>query len=609
VSGFDDAFLHEVRERNDIVSVVGDYVALRKAGTSYKGLCPFHSEKSPSFHVHADRQFFYCFGCQTGGDVLSFVREINGYSFMEAVRHLAERAGLQIPERTHQAHGRDDERSRRVGQASRQTRDGLYGINRIALTFFTETLQTLEGAVARDYLEKRGISRETAAHFALGYAPDRWDGLIGALQKEGVDVRLAESLGLVVQKTSGHGHYDRFRNRLMFPIRSVAGDVLGFSGRTLGNDPEAAKYVNSPESPIYQKGETVFGLFEARQAMRKADRALIVEGNVDLVSLSQAGLAEVVAPLGTALTAAQCRLLKRFVPQAVSLYDGDGAGREAAKKAAATALSEGLALSVATLPDKEDPDSFVRKEGRAALDKLIEKAVPAWEYLVGKATDETRAFESAQGKKLAIERLAQVLADLSSPEERTLYTRQLADTLDMDVKLVTDITRSVQRRTPNNEMASGHNTFDAAAPTNEAPLTAGDLRLIELLVLVPEARALYFGRDVETLVSDERTRLIASAVAESEGDIGDALGVIPQGIVRDQLMRRLADSPAPSDGVIEFEKMLKTLRRDAIERELQAVRQNERRALSVRDDDAALLLQLERIKLERQLETFKALRD
>jgi DNA primase len=366
--------------------------------------------------------------------------------------------------------------------------------------------------------------------------------------------------------------------------------------------------VNSPESPIYQKGETVFGLFEARQAMRKADRALIVEGNVDLVSLSQAGLAEVVAPLGTALTAAQCRLLKRFVPQAVSLYDGDGAGREAAKKAAATALTEGLALSVATLPDKEDPDSFVRKEGRAGLDKLIEKAVPAWEYLVGKATDETRAFESAQGKKLAIERLAPVLADLSSPEERTLYTRQLADTLDMDIKLVTDITRSVQRRAPN-EMTPGTNAFDAAAPTNDAPLTAGDLRLIELLVLVPEARALYFGRDVETLVSDERTRVIASAVAESEGDIGEALGVIPQGIVRDQLMRRLADSPTPSDGVIEFEKMLKTLRRDAIERELQAVRQNERRALSVRDDDAALLLQLERIRLERQLETFKALRD
>jgi len=303
--------------------------------------------------------------------------------------------------------------------------------------------------------------------------------------------------------------------------------------------------------------------------------------------------------------------LKRFVPQAVSLYDGDGAGREAAKKAAATALSEGLALSVATLPDKEDPDSFVRKEGRAALDKLIEKAVPAWEYLVGKATDETRAFESAQGKKLAIEKLAPVLADLSSPEERALFTRQLADTLDMDIKLVTDITRSVQRRAPNDMSGpkGGHDGFDASAPTNDVPLTAGDLRLIELLVLVPEARALYFGRDVETLVSDERTRAIASAVAESEGDIGEALGVIPTGLVRDQLMRRLADSPTPSDGVIEFEKMLKTLRRDAIERELQAVRQNERRALSVRDDDAALLLQLERIKLERQLETFKALRD
>lgn len=607
MSGFDEAFLHEVRERNDIVSVVGDYVALRKAGTTYKGLCPFHAEKTPSFHVRPDRQFFYCFGCQTGGDVLSFVREVNGYSFIEAVRHLAERAGLQMPERSTGpgSFGGGEERSRKPGQASRQTRDTLYAINKVALKFFTETLQTLEGAVARDYLERRGISRETAARFALGVAPDRWDGLVDALAREGADVRLAESLGLVVKKTSGHGYYDRFRNRLMFPIRSVAGDVLGFSGRTLGSDPEAAKYVNSPESPIYQKGESVYGLFEARQAMRKADRALIVEGNVDLVTLSQAGLGEVVAPLGTALTPMQCRLIKRFVPQAVALYDGDGAGREAAKKAAAMALAEGLALSVASLPDKEDPDSYVRKHGRAALDALLVGARPAWEFLVGDAIDETNAMHSAQGKKLAVEKLAPVLSGLSSPEERALYMRQLGETLGLDSRLVADIARAGVRRAPDG---------DAGLPVPhvevESELPGSDLKLLELLVLVPDARALYFGRDVETLLTDPRSRQMAELIADSEGDLAETLARIPAGPVKGQLLRRLADAPVPTDGVGAFQKMLKTLRHDAIERQLDALRRDERRASLDNDDDAQLLLAVQKAKLQKQREDLlKALRD
>jgi DNA primase len=606
-TGFDEAFLHEVRERNDIVSVVGDYVALRKAGTTYKGLCPFHAEKTPSFHVRPDRQFFYCFGCQTGGDVLSFVREVNGYSFIEAVRHLAERAGLQMPERStgpgFSGAGGSEERGRKPGQASRQTRDTLYAINKVALKFFTETLQTLEGAAARDYLERRGISRDTATRFGLGVAPDRWDGLVETLAREGADVRLAESLGLVVKKTSGHGYYDRFRNRLMFPIRSVAGDVLGFSGRTLGSDPEAAKYVNSPESPIYQKGESVYGLFEARQAMRKADRALIVEGNVDLVTLSQAGLGEVVAPLGTALTPMQCRLIKRFVPQAVALYDGDGAGREAGKKAAAMALAEGLALSVASLPDKEDPDSYVRKHGREALDRLLAAARPAWEFLVGDAIDETNAMNSAQGKKLAVEKLAPVLSGLSSPEERELYVRQLGETLGLDVRLVADMARAGVRRAPEVEQA-------VAVVETESELPASDLKLLELLVLVPDARALYFGRDVETLLTDARSRQVAELIAECEGDLAETLSKIPAGPVKGQLLRRLADAPVPTDGVGAFQKMLKTLRHDAIERQLDALRRDERRASLDNDDDAQLLLAVQKAKLQKQREDLlKALRD
>jgi len=610
LSGFDEAFLHEVRERNDIVSVVGDYVVLRKAGTSWKGLCPFHGEKTPSFHVHPDRQFFYCFGCQTGGDVISFVREVNGYSFLEAVRHLAERAGIQVPERVHDNAG--DPSRARAGKASREARDGFYEINRIATRFFTDTLDTMEGSACRDYLRGRGIARETVQRFVLGCAPDRWDGLVTALQREGCDLRTAESLGLVVKRQGGAGYYDRFRDRLMFPIRNIAGEVLGFSGRALGSDPETAKYVNSPDSPLYQKGDNLYGLHEARQAMRKAGRAILVEGNVDLIRLSELGLAEVVAPLGTALTANQCRLLKRFVPQVIALYDGDGAGREAAKKAAQLALAEGLALQVASLPDKEDPDTYARAHGRDGVERLFLKAVPAWEYLVDKALGETRAHDSAQGAKLAVERLAPVLQGLQSPEERAIFERQLAETLRLDERIVRELARGGERRRP---LEANEAT---AAPEPALPVL--ELKLLELLVLVPEARALYFGRDVEQLVSDPRTRAIAEAVCaiESEGsaaaDLSEVLAVLPSGGARDQLLKRLAEAPNPADGpnrpnpIGAFEGLLKTLRREAIERKLDAIRRDERRALLTQDEEAVFKLQLEKQKLAQQLNDIKTVR-
>ncbi|MFO0745606.1 MAG: DNA primase, partial [Myxococcota bacterium] len=325
---FDETFLAEVRDKNDILSVVGDYVTLRKAGTSYKGLCPFHGEKTASFHVHPDRGFFYCFGCQTGGDVITFVREINGYSFPEAVRHLAERVGIQVPERAFTPGGGGAAglgSAPRAGTASRAARDSFYAINKAAWRFYVETLDTMEGSRCREYLASRGIERAAIERFGLGYAPDRWDGVTQRLMREGFDQKASETLGLIVRRQAGGGFYDRFRHRLMFPIRNLAGEVIGFSGRTVPGEAqteraiegEVAKYVNSPESPVYQKGESIYGLHEARAAMRKAGQAIIVEGNVDLVRLSQAGLEEVVAPLGTALTSAQCRLLKRFVDRVV----------------------------------------------------------------------------------------------------------------------------------------------------------------------------------------------------------------------------------------------------------------------------------------------------
>ncbi len=603
---FDEAFLGEVRERNDIVSVIGDYVTLRKAGTSFKGLCPFHGEKTPSFHVHPDKRFFYCFGCQTGGDVITFVREINGYSFPEAVRHLAERVGMTVPERP--AHGGYEARPPKAGTASREARDSTYAINRIAQAFYADALEAMEGSRCREYLTQRGVERATAQRFGLGYAPDRWDGLVSALQRDSGDLKAAEAVGLIVRRANGPGFYDRFRNRLMFPIRSLAGEVIGFSGRALpgesqtekGQDGGApAKYVNSPESPVYQKGDNLYGLHDARAAIRKASRALLVEGNLDLVSLSQSGLEEVVAPLGTALTATQCRLLKRFVPRVVALYDGDGAGRAAASKAAALALAEGLAIEIATLPDGEDPDSYVKQHGKAGLDRVLEKAIPGWDYLLDRAFAETRAFENVQGAKAAIERLAPVLADIQDGDSRTLYEKRLAEMLRMDPAEVAQLARAVVRKQPQPrpEPVVGR-------PAPEAPIREVELRLVELLVHYPLARALYLGRDAGALVQSPLARRVCDAIAELEGDAVEALAALPMGELRDRVLRRMKatriDEPKSY-----FEGLMNDLRQDEVERKLQGIRADDRRAYLGRDEDTVIQDAFEKIRLQRQLESLR----
>ncbi len=606
---FDEAFVAEVRERNDIVSVVGDYVQLKKAGTSWKGLCPFHGEKTPSFHVHADRQFFYCFGCQTGGDVLTFVREMNGYSFPEAVRQLAERAGMAVPEPRAWQGGADVREG--GSRPAKPVRDGYYTVGRVALEFYVATLDGADGGAARLYLEKRGVTRETATRFGLGCAPDRWDGLCVALQRQDVDLAVAEALGLVVKKQGG-GYYDRFRNRLMFPIRNVAGEVLGFSGRTLDTtDPSVAKYVNSPDSPVYQKGDTLFGVFEGRPALRKAACAILVEGNLDLVSLSQAGLGHVIAPLGTALTAAQCRLLRRFVARVVALYDGDGAGREAARKAAQLALAEGLPIQIATLPDGEDPDSYVRKHGREALEALIERAVPGFEYLLDKAMHEARALDNARGAKAAVEALAGVLAEIADPSERALYERKVAETLGIDDKTVREIARGAGHRPRPRLLEAGQGAAAAEGPGGGSLEEAEDartvpereFRMIELLAVSVEARALYLAHDTADLIHHAGARAFANAIASVEvGTLGEVLGHLPVGAMRDRLLRRMAERAVVSEEAARgyYEQLVKTLKRDAIERKLDALKRDERRASLQRDEIGALEVMVARQKLMRE---------
>ena len=376
-----------VKERTDIVALIGETVRLIRSGRSFKGLCPFHKEKSGSFYVHPDRGFYHCFGCAESGSAIDFVMKTNGLDFREAVVMLAERAGIHVEE--------SQAKDPRAGEVKRD-KDELYAVNNLAATFFERELRlskthTSESGhplahYALDELARRGMPdlgtegpdatrwMDCAQAFRLGYAPPGWDGLANFLRQQGISPLVAERAGLLVPRERGSGHYDRFRHRLMFAVIDSLGRVVAFSGRALtppsdgelppgsptyGGEPPA-KYINSPESPIYKKGDQLFGLFQAKLALRNRGQAILVEGNFDVVSLHARGIDTAVAPLGTAFTNEQAKLLKRFSPKVVVLFDGDNAGRKATRAARAPCREGGLEARVARLPLGVDPDDLVR---------------------------------------------------------------------------------------------------------------------------------------------------------------------------------------------------------------------------------------------------------
>ncbi len=408
-------FLQELLSRVDIVDVVGRHVELKRGGANLMGLCPFHGEKSPSFSVSPSKQFYYCFGCGASGDAIRFLTEHLGLSFVEAVRDLAQGAGLQVPEEQVSA----DERERR--DTLRERRKSIGEVLAQAAGFYRAQLKASPQAI--DYLKRRGLTGAAAARFGLGFAPAGWRTLAGVFPR--YDDPVLEEAGLgrqrddadadsgaadppAAQRDADRGRYDWFRERVMFPIRSVAGDVIGFGGRVL--DDSKPKYINSPETPVFSKGRELYGLFEARQALRDKGYALVVEGYMDVVALAQAGFANAVATLGTACTADHVSKLFRFTDTVVFSFDGDAAGRRAAARALEAALphaSDLRSVRFLFLPPEHDPDSFVRVQGPAAFEAEVARAVPLSRQLIDLAaedadlgTAEGRARMLAQARPL-----------------------------------------------------------------------------------------------------------------------------------------------------------------------------------------------------------------
>jgi DNA primase len=377
------AFIQELLARVDIVEVVGRQVQLKKSGINFSGLCPFHAEKSPSFTVTPTKQFYHCFGCGANGDAIRFLVEQNGMTFIDAVKDLAQQVGLTVP---------DDDRSaadRELAAAQKERRTTLTDVLARAAAHFRRQLK--ESPRAIEYLKGRGLSGEIAARFGLGYAPDGWRGLASVFPS--YDDPLLEESGMVIVQDADAAdeaqrkRYDRFRNRIMFPIRSVQGDIIGFGGRVL--DRGEPKYLNSPETPVFVKGRELYGLFEARAALRERGYALVVEGYMDVVALAQAGYGNAVATLGTACTAEHVQKLFRFTDAVVFSFDGDAAGRRAAIRALEASLphaTDTRTIRFLFLPPEHDPDSFVRQAGAEAFERSVNGAVPLSRQLLDVAS-------------------------------------------------------------------------------------------------------------------------------------------------------------------------------------------------------------------------------
>ncbi|HEY3382272.1 MAG TPA: DNA primase [Vicinamibacterales bacterium] len=421
------SFVDDLRARADIVQVVQDYVPLKKAGSTWKGLCPFHGEKTPSFHVNPDKGFFYCFGCQTGGDVFKFVELQEKVGFQDAIRIIARKFGMTVPEAT----GTDD-----TDGVERET---LLKIHELAAARFCEQLASPAGARGRQQLAARGIARETIEKLGLGYAVSSRDAIKGWLQKQGFDLPLLVKSGLVVQRDDGQA-VDRFRGRLMIPICRDSGSVAAFGGRAMEPD-QQPKYLNSPETPIYSKGRTLYGLNVTKGDIRRVGYAVLVEGYFDFAQAWQAGVLPVVASCGTALTNQQAHLLRRFASKVVLSYDPDAAGQGAAERSSQLLVQEGFLVNVALLPPGDDPDGFIRKQGAAPYMERIRTSRPYLEYLIDRAA-EGRDFGSDDVRREFLNRMLPVAAQIPDAAGRD----QFADRLAHKARITEDVVRAEIRR-------------------------------------------------------------------------------------------------------------------------------------------------------------------
>lgn len=538
-----DEKVREVRERASIVEVVSDYMSLRKSGANYQGLCPFHGEKTPSFNVNPARGIFHCFGCGAGGNVVTFVMRMEGVSFPAAVRFLAKRVGVEIPERP-----LSREEKRKVDE-----QEELFRVGELAALFYVRVLESEEaGAQGREYLARRGVDQQIAATYRMGFAPAGWDQLVRHLQKQGVALEWAERLGLL-RRRDGGGFYDTFRNRLLFTIADLHGRPIGFGGRVM--DDSLPKYINSPESSIYRKSEVLFGLDLAKKGMREQGSAIVVEGYFDHLALYRAGFTNVVATCGTALTPAQVRLLKRYAEKAYVLFDGDEAGRKATVRALDLFLEAEFPARVVRIPSGDDPDTFVRREGSAGFAPLLDQALPIFEFFCQELLRELD-IRTVEGKVAFEREVKPRLLKMQNPIERSLYEKEVCRVLGIGQQTL---------RQSVGPMAAPPKP--AARPKRQ---TAGPEEiLLSLMIKFPEVSTNVLAYGADRLFSAQHlpvAQAILDQVARDGVDLPSILEQIPSPEERTRLSSLLVEDAHLEDinPVKAFEQCCQALEREAL---------------------------------------------
>ena len=618
-----DEKIEEVRNANDIIDIISGYARLKKRGKNYVGLCPFHTEKTPSFTVSAEKQMYHCFGCGKGGNVFTFVMDIEKVSFVEAVKTLAGRAGIVIPEE-----------DRPITEAQTEI-ENLYSICRFAgMHFFKNLTETDEGKQALDYFHTRGFTDDTIHTFGLGYSMNSWDAFIKRAEEEGFKPEDLEKAGLVRLRDDG-SYYDYFRGRAIFPIFSTAGRVIGFGARKMREDDAiAGKYINSPETSIYNKSRVLFGLFHAKEAIRQEDNALMVEGYTDLISLFQAGIQNVVASSGTALTEEQVNLIGRYSKNLTLVYDADSAGSNAMVRGIDLALERDLNVRIIELPEGDDPDSFVQKHGGKEFRELLTKVISFIDFKA-RQFQQAGAFTTPEGKTEAIRSLVQSIAKMNDELKRNFYVKEVAEKYNIyESVLFRELERALaqEKRATRAEslrnvnMRTQQTDTEKSVPLKKQPIPPEERDILKLLLEGNPDIIRFILSNISLLkMSDKRARNLAQKILDIFDDRGiiDATAVVNEiseselkNIISDlvlsryelshgwQAIEREIEEPEPMtiarDAII-------TMQRKAIQREME---ENQRalKEASNRHNDATPFLrkQQELLQMLKSLETVRS---
>jgi DNA primase len=528
--------IEEVKRRADIVDLVSEYVTLKKGGRNFLGLCPFHKEKTPSFTVSREKQIFYCFGCGEGGNVLTFLMKMNNMSFPEAVRFLAGKTGVVIPERIFT----------REEKESSRTREEISRINRMAAKYFSENLFSKVGNGARAYLGKRGIHDEVIKEYSLGYATEGWRNLKEYFEKSKISLKLLERAGLIIPKTNGGGsYYDRFRGRLMFPIEDVSGNVIAFGGRILGEG--EPKYLNTPESPVFIKGRNLYGLNRTKEDIRRKGYAILVEGYFDLITLWGAGWRNVVATLGTALTKDHIDLIRRYTNEVIVLFDPDLAGKKALARSIELFLSGNVRAKAVVLPDGYDPDLYVRTYGSESLKEIIGRAQSMIDYYIENLIGKVSTVEE---KRDALREAVSFIINIDNKSERDLFIRRVSEKLGINQELLTkEVNRTVKASTVNPGAVSTEPDMD---------IDTVELSLIHIMLEYPHKIPEIVQKNILNCFLSANLKSLAKRLTDSfekEGSESFDAPLFVQTIendgIRQKLLKKMINENPYDEGIVE----------------------------------------------------------